>query len=213
MNQIEYYYSGILLVYIAFVMAMFSPGPNILSVIGTSMNRGRDAGKALALGIGAGSFLWGMLTVSGLSALLTMYASVMVVLKVLGAAYLLWLAFKAFRSASRPQNIQISAVDIDGGFWSYFKAGLVIQMSNPKAAFTWIAIASLAVDPSAPLWVSVFVVLGTTIISISGHFVYAVAFSTMPVVMAYNRFRRWFESALGLFFTFASYRLLMSDSK
>jgi len=212
MIQIEYYYTGILLVYVAFIMAMFSPGPNILSVIGTSMNQGRAAGKALALGIGTGSFLWGMLTVSGLSALLTMYASVMVMLKFLAAAYLLWLAFKAFRSASRSQKMMISAVDINGRFWSYYRAGLAIQMSNPKAAFTWIAIASLAVDPSAPLWVSVSVVLGTTIISIFGHLVYAVAFSTMPVVETYNRFSRWFESVLGAFFTFASYRLLTSDS-
>lgn len=62
----------------AFALGMLSPGPNILSVIGTSMAVNRKAGIALAMGVSAGSFLWGSMTAIGLTALITAYASVLV---------------------------------------------------------------------------------------------------------------------------------------
>ena len=194
------------------MFGMFSPGPNILSVIGTSMGAGRQSGKALALGIATGSFLWGSLTLLGLTTLMALYASVMTVIKIAGAAYLLWLAFKAFRSAALPDQVAIRQFGISGGFWTYYRRGLLIQMTNPKAVLTWIAIMSLGMDATTPLWAGAIILLGTTILSIGGHIAYAVAFSTIRMVSAYRRARRWIEVGLGTFFCLASYKLLTSKS-
>ena len=59
MSEIYTYLPGIILAYTAFCLGLLSPGPNILAVIGTSMGTGRAEGKALALGISAGSLCWG----------------------------------------------------------------------------------------------------------------------------------------------------------
>lgn len=184
MEEVAPYLWGILLAYGALIVGIFSPGPNILAVIGTSMGVGRRSGKALALGVASGSFLWGLLTWFGLTAALTLYASLMIVIKLVGALYLLWLAFKAFRSAASPDNISVRHLDDPGGASAYYRRGLLIQMTNPKAALTWIAIMSLAVDAEAPLWVGGAIVLGTAFISVVGHLTYAIAFSTMPMVAA-----------------------------
>ena len=69
---------------------------------------------------------------------------------------------------------------------------------------------SLGVEGNAPWWVSVAIVLGTTVLSTVGHLIYAVAFSARGVVAAYQRARRWIEFALGAFFCFAGIRLLTS---
>lgn len=204
----EPYLAGILLAYGVFMIGMFTPGPNILAVIGTSMSVGRSEGKALALGIATGTFCWAMLTALGLTALVSAYASVMIVLKVVGAGYLLWLAYKAFQSALSVKDLDVKAVRIDGGNSAYYKRGLVIQMTNAKAALIWIAIMSLAMDGQAPLWVAGVVVVGTSVISAVGHVVYAVAFSTTPVVAVYAKARRWIEGVLGVYFCFASYKLV-----
>ncbi|MEO3428501.1 LysE family translocator [Pelagibius sp. CAU 1746] len=205
--MIEPYIPGILLAYGVFMIGMFTPGPNILAVIGTSMSIGRRQGKALALGIGTGTLCWGLVTLAGLTALVSAYASFMVILKTAGALYLLWLAFKAFKSALSNKMPEISAVGAYGGAWTFYKRGLLIQMTNAKAAFVWIAIMSLAMDGDAPLWIGGLVVAGTGVISIFGHLVYAVAFSTSPVVAAYGKARRWIDCALGAYFCFASYKL------
>ena len=93
MADLSTYLPGILLAYAAFLLAIASPGPNILAVIGTSMSVGRKSGIALALGVASGSFTWAVLTVAGLSALLSAYASALLVIKIAGGLFLLCLLY------------------------------------------------------------------------------------------------------------------------
>ncbi len=187
-----------------FSVGFISIGPNILAVIGTSMERGRRHGAALALGVGIGSGLWATLTVAGLSALVTAYAGAMTALKLIGAAYLLWLAWKAFKSAATSQGAVVAeAAQGENLFWR----GLSVQMANPKAALHWIAIVAIGLGPNPPLWLGIALVLSATFLSILGHLAYAMVFSTRPVVAFYRRARRWISAGLGLFFTFAAVKL------
>lgn len=177
------------------------------------MSIGRRSGVALALGVAASSFCWAMLLVVGLSALLASYASALRVIKVAGGGYLLWLAYKSFRSAASKHDIE--ARTLAGSTLSpfgYTLRGLTIQMTNPKAALAWIAIMSLGLQEGAPLWVAVSLVLGTSILSVIIHCVYAVAFSTPLMVRLYSRARRWIQRTLGALFAFAGLKLLTSRS-
>lgn len=211
MEQISIYLPGIILAHAAFLLGMMSPGPNILSVMGTSMSVDRASGIALALGIGTGTFFWSILTVLGLSALLAAYASALIIIKTVGGLYLLWLAFKAFRSAASSHDLEAKA--ISGGKrqpLGYYLRGLIIQMTNPKAALTWIAIVSLGLQPQAPVWVGVTIIMGTTFLSMVLHCTYAIAFSTPVMLRLYSRARRWIQGTLGAFFAFAGIKLLTS---
>ena len=95
MTEIQQFLPGVLLSLSAVMLALMSPGPNILAVIGTSMGVGRKQGIALAFGVGFGTFLWVSLAVLGFTAVISKYAVVMITLKVLGGVYLLWLGYKA----------------------------------------------------------------------------------------------------------------------
>lgn len=207
------YLSGVLLAYTLFAIGLISPGPNAFAVMGASMSRGRGAGLSLAMGLGGGSFLWGVITVTGLATLLTTYAFALTVVKLFGALYFLWLAFKSFRSALAPIDADLSDLQWGEGEETrnrYFMSGLTIQMTNPKAALTWIAILSLAIQPNFPAWVALAIVIGCGLLSLIGYSAYAVVFSSSPVQVVYKRGRPWIEGALGCFFCFASYKLLTS---
>lgn len=213
MESITLYLPGILLSYGAFLMAIASPGPNVLAVIGTSMAVNRPSGMALAMGVAAGTLTWAVLTAIGLSALLATYASAIFVIKFFGGLYLLWLAYKAFRSAASAHDID--ATELAGGRrtpWGYVRRGYIIQMTNPKAALAWIAIISLGLAPGAPIWVAGAIVVGTFILSVVIHLLYAVAFSTPLMVRIYGRARRFIQAALGTFFGLAGLRLLTDRS-
>ncbi len=179
-------------------------GPNILAIIGTSMARGRRDGARLALGVGLGSGLWASLSVLGLATLMTTYAGAVTALKLAGAAYLMWMAFKAFRAAATPDKA-LTARGLSGG--NMFLRGIAIQMTNPKAALQWIAIVAIGIGPEAPFALGAALVIIATCLSLLVHLAYALAFSTSPVIRAYGRARRGVETALGLFFVFAGYRL------
>ena len=211
MDAFASYLPGILLAYGAFLIGMSSPGPNVLAVIGTSISLGRQPGTALALGIAFGSFCWALLTVIGLSALIATYTWALLVIKIVGGCYLLWLAIKAFRSAASAHDLQTSSfaaqeVSLRKFVWQ----GFLIQMTNPKAALTWIAIISLGISPGAPIWVGGIIVAGTAILSIVLHVLYAVAFSTPLMVKVYGKARRAIQVTLGLFFTLAGTKLLLT---
>lgn len=213
MQDVALYLPGILLAYSAFLLAIASPGPNILAVIGTSMSVGRTSGMALALGVAAGSFTWAVLTVFGLSAILATYASALLAIKIFGGLYLLWLAYKSFKSAASRHDIE--ATELAGGRrtpFGYLKRGYIIQMTNPKAALAWIAIISLGLQQGAPIWVGAVIVIGTFLLSIMIHMLYAVAFSTPAMVRIYGKARRGIQGILGTFFAFAGLRLLTSRS-
>lgn len=196
--------SSLLLALGIFSVGFVSIGPNILAIIGTSMERGRDAGVKLALGVGSGSAVWATFTVAGVTALITAYAGIVILLKVFGAAYLTWLAYKAFRSAATPSHLHKPRA---ARGQNLYLQGLTIQLTNPKAALHWIAIVGIGLSDEAPLWVGFLLILIATTLSLAVHVLYAVTFSTTPVIVAYQKARRWIEGSLGLFFSFAAYKI------
>jgi threonine efflux protein len=82
----------------AFV-ASASPGPATLAIADTSMQSGRRAGLALALGVTTGSLTWSIAAAIGLAAIMASSAWALEVLRYVGAAYLMLLALKSARSA------------------------------------------------------------------------------------------------------------------
>ena len=211
MDQFTVYLPGLLLAYSAFLLAIASPGPNVLAILGTSMSEGRRAGVALAVGIAAGSTAWAFLTVVGLSALLAAYAAALTAIKIAGGLYLLWLAYKAFRSAASAHAIATTTLGgADRRPWATGLRGLTIEMTNPKAVLAWIASMSLGLQHDAPLWVGAALVGGTSALSFVIHYLYAVAFSTAAMVRLYGKARRSIQAALGAFFCVAGIKLLTS---
>lgn len=213
LSDFQTYLPGILLAYAIVLVGLASPGPNILAVVGTSMAVGRGSGMALGLGVAIGSLSWGALTLAGLSALLTTYAYSLMVIKVFGGAFLLFLAYKAFKSAASTEDLQ--AKPLSGGKRSplgYAVRGYIIQMTNPKAALAWIATISLGLTPDAPIWVGFIIVGGAFILSLVTHQLYALAFSTKLMVRLYSRARRTIQATLGIFFAFAGLKLLTSKA-
>lgn len=213
MTDLYLYLPGILLAYAAFLLGIASPGPNILAVIGTSMQVGRASGVALALGVAMGSLTWAVLTVVGLSTVLTQYAAALIIIKIFGGLYLLWLAYKSFKSAAARHAME--GTQLAGGKRSnlgYAKRGYIIQMTNPKAVLAWVAIISLGLQHGAPLWVGGVIVAGTTLMSVAIHTLYALAFSTEAMVRLYGRAQRSIQATLGAFFAIAGIKLLTNTN-
>lgn len=167
--MLDVYLPGLLLAWGAYGLGILSPGPNVLAVMGTSMEDGRRAGVTLAAGMISGTLVWGTVTLLGLTALLAVYASALTIIKFAGAAYLLWLACKSFRSALVNQSEAPAGLRGGHNMRLLYIRGLAIQLTNPKAALTWIAIMSLAVHEGSPVWVGLAVVAGCFGISLVGH--------------------------------------------
>lgn len=195
------------LLLVAWALGGASPGPATLAIAGTSMERGRAAGIAVAAGIVCGSASWGVAAALGMSALMLANAWAVEVLRYVGAAYLMYLGFKALRSSMTDKPLaQVQAKR--GGLRALYIKGLLLHLTNPKAIFGWGAIFAIAVPPgSEPLviWESFAALFAVSNLVFFG---YAFLFSTGTFVRGYQRMRRWFELGFGLMFGFAGFKIL-----
>ncbi|MDH6267728.1 threonine/homoserine/homoserine lactone efflux protein [Rhizobium sp. SG_E_25_P2] len=195
--------------WLAYFIAVISPGPATLALISTSMTRGRAAGMAFALGVMTGSLTWACASAIGLAAVMASYAEVLIVLKIAGGLYLLYLAWKSFRSAMTSGDLAEAAKD--GGKESlrrlYLK-GLGLHLTNPKAVLAWISLISLGLPMGAPASMIAFYIAGCFLIGLVSLNGMAVLFSLPPVVALYRRGRRGIDGVMGAFFAFAGVKLL-----
>lgn len=200
-----------MLAYLAFALMIVSPGPNNLAVIATTVAYGRRAGTAVAFGISSGSFTWAVLTAAGLSAILAQSAGALMVIKIAGGLYLLWLAFKSWRTAiAGPVEIKNAKSGVAGANRSHYLRGYTLQMANPKAALTWIAIISVGLNANAGWPSLILLIAGTTTLAIIVHCSYAALLSGQRVVAVFRRFHRWLHGFFAAFFGLAAFKLLTS---
>lgn len=202
-------------VFAVYAIAAGSPGPSTLRIMGVAMHHGRRAGLALAAGVVSGSLFWGVCAATGVSAFLARYAETLLVLKILGGLYLLYLAVKAARSAFSSASPPLNAASEEGtapSSLTLYRHGLIMHVANPKAVLAWIALVSLGLGPDASWREAAVILAGCAVLSASIFCGYAIVFSTGPMVRFYCRMRRGIEALLAAAFGLAGLRLLMSQS-
>jgi threonine efflux protein len=210
MHQALAYLPQILPAYIAYVIAVISPGPAIMAIISTSMTQGRKAGMTISLGIFAGSLTWACAAALGLATILQTYAIALELLKIFGGLYLLYLAYKAFRAVRANPDLPTQAVAREATFKSLVLRGYAIHVTNPKAIFAWLAIIALGMPQGAPASVAVLIITVCTATGFTVFMTYATLFSTQHAVNIYKGMRRWIEGAMAAFYCFAGIKLLTS---
>lgn len=195
------------LAWLAYFIAVVSPGPATLAIAGTAMAGDRRRAIALANGVLTGSFCWALLAGTGMAAVVTKLAYGLVVLKCLGGLYLLFLAWKSFRSAMRTEVLE-TAVSASASLATSYRRGLLIHLTNPKAIFAWVSLVSIGLPAGADPQVIAVFIAGALVIGFLTFNGLAVLFSSSLVVRGYRRARRGIEGVMAAFFAFAGFKLL-----
>jgi threonine/homoserine/homoserine lactone efflux protein len=132
----------------AFVLAVLlisaSPGPAMALIFRRSALRGLRGAVPTVLGLELGLYLWALFAGAGFAALVAASEVAYVVLRVVGAAVLLVLGVRAWRTAWRdrgepPEAPAEPAVFTRRHWWGSFGEGVLVQLANPKAAVFMIA--------------------------------------------------------------------------
>lgn len=118
-----------------FVLAL-SPGPDNIYVLTQSIANGTKSGIATTAGLISGCIVHTTLLAFGVSAILMASESVFYGLKVLGACYLLYLAFKVYKS--KP-HISLAQTAQRNSYPTLFKIGFVMNLVNPKVMIFFLA--------------------------------------------------------------------------
>lgn len=122
----------------ASVLLTLSPGPDIIYVLVQGMTNGKKYGIVTTLGLVSGIIVHTSLVAFGVSALIKESETLFLLIKILGAAYLFYLAWQVFNSTPAIE------IDIKGGvkkgeLASLFKKGFLMNVLNPKVAIFFLA--------------------------------------------------------------------------
>jgi len=211
MTELGIYLPGIIAAYSILLVGAASPGPSVAMLIGIATSEGRTPALITTLGIAFGSVTINILTMLGVGLILSQVAWGMSAMKVIGSAYLLWLAYGAFKKMLNPPQLQSVTLSHRTPL-KYFLLGYLLQVTNPKAIAFWLAIASVGATDGGSSGIIAFFVAGAFVISFACHGAWAFALSSGPIRAGYAASRRWVEAFLGTFFTIAAFRLATSES-
>ena len=187
------------------VVAVISPGPSFLITARTSVAKSRADGIKVALGLAAGTVVWSSLALLGLNAVFHALPAVFVAMKVVGALFILWIAYQIFRHAAEPVEIIESS---GGATTNPFLKGFTTQMSNPKAAVFFGSIFIAMLPSEIPLWMTVALIVVVTFNEIWWYTIVALFFGAGPVRRFYIRAKVWIDRVTGLFLGALGLRLL-----
>lgn len=121
---------------IAAIVIALTPGPDMTLFLGRTLQHGKPAGQAALFGAMSGLVVHTLLVAFGISALLTASQTAFTILKIVGAAYLLWLAYQALRGQS---SLTLDTKKTKPtSFLKNWLAGLGINLLNPKIVIFFI---------------------------------------------------------------------------
>lgn len=136
--------------WIAFALASAAllaiPGPTVMLVVSYALGRGRATGWASVPGVTLGDFTAMTASLLGAGALLAASATAFMVLKIVGAAYLIWLGIKLWRA--KPEIGDVPAEQEKGGNRAIFWHAYVVTALNPKGIVFFVAFVPQFIDPA-----------------------------------------------------------------
>ncbi|MEV0700468.1 LysE family translocator [Saccharopolyspora sp. NPDC050389] len=143
---------------VAVLLISASPGPAMALIFRRAALHGFGSAVATVLGLETGIYLWALAAGAGLAALVAASEAAYLILKVAGAALLLYLGVRSWIAAIRARGAAEEAqvpVPMARSWWRIFGEGLVVQAANPKAAIFMFAFYPQFIPADRPL-------LGTT---------------------------------------------------
>jgi threonine/homoserine/homoserine lactone efflux protein len=175
-----------LLIFVAAALGLvLTPSPNMIYLISRSITQGRAAGVISLSGVIVGFFGHILAATLGLTAILFAIPAAYMVIKLAGAAYLLWLAWTTIRPGSEfvfaPKNLpRDSSVRL-------FQMGLLTSLLNPKLAVFYMALFPQFIKPEHGSVIAQSLTLGVTQIVVSASVNFA-------IILTAGTIAAWFAS-------------------
>ncbi|WP_026076117.1 LysE family translocator [Noviherbaspirillum massiliense] len=127
------------------ILLGLAPGPDNIFVLTQSALRGRGAGLLVTLGLCTGLVVHTLTVSFGVAAIFQASTLAFTALKLVGACYLLYLAWQAFHASASGVHLgQRSSL----GPWQLYRRGIIMNITNPKVSIFFLAFLPQFADPA-----------------------------------------------------------------
>jgi homoserine/homoserine lactone efflux protein len=191
------------------LLATFAPGPGVLLAISSSVAVGARKTMFSSLGNAAGLFIVSGAATAGMGALLAVSASAFLAVKVVGAAYLVYLGIKQWRSAPLRLDAHAGSAQPPHTAGKLFLQGLGVAVTNPKAILFFTALFPQFLTPGESLVLQTVLLTATfTALALVSHAFYVGLFRSLRRFLTEARHLRLFNRISGGLFVLLGLSLL-----
>jgi threonine/homoserine/homoserine lactone efflux protein len=191
-----------------------TPGPDLLYVVGRSTAQGARAGAAAALGIGVGCFVHIAAAALGLSAILAASATAFSIVKIVGAAYLVYVGLSILWNLRKPADSgAMTRTSLETAqLRTVFTQGFLTNALNPKVALFFLAFVPQFIDADAANKALAFLLLGLVFNFTGTIWNLLVAWFTARTLggLRASRAGRWLNGCIGATFVYLGVRLALA---
>jgi threonine efflux protein len=192
---------SVALIHLAVVV---SPGANFVMVAQNALHSNRD-GLLTASGVASVAVLWASLAAFGLGVLLSQIGGLVLVLKWLGAAYLVYVGVKTWLRADAPSRGSAAAPS-----GNPYLAGALTNLTNPQSVLFFGAMFSAAIPLEASVSVRVACVVVAGCNALVWYSLVALVLSNPAIRARYSRWKRVIDRTTGALMVFFGVRLAFS---
>lgn len=144
----------------AYSVMVVSPGPFVAAIAARSAAFGFKAGISMALGAFLAEKVWIIAAIFGLALIAQHYANILIVLKIAGAIWLIWIGLRLL--IGRTGVIRAEVETRPDPFWKGLATGAMINLGNPKAALFFMALFPGFFDVAQMTWVDAVVIIAVS---------------------------------------------------
>jgi threonine efflux protein len=179
-------------------LVVISPGPDFVVTMSRAVGA-RRAGLAAAAGVVLGTAIWASASAVGLEVVLAHYRWLAQVVRLLGAGYLAWLGLRLILRARTelPATAAAAAWPTPPRAASAFRAGLLTDLGNPKAAVFWTSLFAVLLPTAAPAWAHAAAIGVAVLVAAAWYSAVACAFSLDVISSRYRRAKGWIDRVTG----------------
>jgi threonine/homoserine/homoserine lactone efflux protein len=183
------------------------PGLDTALVLRSSLTRSRTYAYATAFGICSGSFVWGAAAAVGAGALLAVSETAFSILKLVGAAYMIYLGVMMIVGSMRSRPAEVADDRAARSTWGAFGRGALTNLLNPKVGVFYMAlIPQFIPDGVAPIAMGLMLALVHVVESLVWFSAIIVATQYLRRWLLSDRSRRWIDRITGgIFIGFAGF--------
>lgn len=167
--------------------AMAAPGPALLYALRQSIAGGFAAGVATGAGLGLVAALWTGAAALGLHTLFALFPFAYLALKLLGAGYLLWIAYQLWRDARVPVSDRA-----DPGHRA-FLGGVLVNLANPKSVLFAASVLVVIFPPNLSLADKALITLNHFVVELAVYTALAALLATPAARAGYLRLKPLFD--------------------
>ncbi|MEL6207193.1 MAG: LysE family transporter [Pseudomonadota bacterium] len=188
----------------ALLAAMAAPGPALLIAVRASLTGGQSAGIATGLGLALVAAGWTLAALLGLDALFAIFPWAVATVRIIGAAYLIWIAWTLWRDARTP----LADAPLRPGH-AHVVQGMLVNAANPKSVLFAAAVLVVIFPADLTLGARLAFALNHFVLEVVVYAALAVALSTPAARTGYLRMKPVLDRAAGAILGALGVRLLI----